>query len=110
MGLKRIIKLNLIVTFALVLGIFSQRKLILSIMLFSLIFLVNRHIGLLIIQLEGVALLLLSFIIFLNFYKNYLVVLIFILFCVIVSEASIRLSLLLINSRVRTKEMIKFRF
>ena len=75
--------------------------------LLLVVFLIDRHIGLILIQIEGVSLFLLALVIEVNLYRNFLILIIFILFCVIVSEAALGLSLLLVNSRLGSKEIMK---
>lgn len=77
--------------------------------LFLLIFFLQRgHLGLTLIQLELLSLYLLHVILFRSLFSSATSIGVFLLLCVIASEAALGLSFLVVSSRQRSVELEKF--
>jgi len=81
---------------------------LLLILFLSIFFLRKRHVGVALIQLELIALYLLSLVLTGSNYLNLKTLTVYLLFCAIASEAALALSFLVILSRQLTKRLEKF--
>lgn len=90
-------------------GLIFRKLRVLFPILVLIFFMTNGHIGLVLIQLEVLSLFVLSLLLFFE-QRRTSPLFLFLLFCVIATEAAIALSLLVVNSRNATCELEKLYF